>query len=84
MDGGGVFDAGDDLGVAAAGVTGFDVEVEYALQAPGPGHGSTALGLAEEYDMERYVRDLICMPILGGNSNMQRNNIAGRLRLASD
>lgn len=43
-----------------------------------------AYGLAEEYDMERYVRDLMCMPIVGGSSNMQRNNIAGRLRLASD
>ena len=43
-----------------------------------------AYGLAEEYDMERYVRDLMCMPIIGGSSNIQRNNIAGRLRLASD
>ena len=43
-----------------------------------------AYGLAEEYDMERYVRDLMCMPIIGGSSNMQRNNIAGRLRLASE
>ena len=43
-----------------------------------------AYGLAEEYDMERYVRELMCMPIVGGSSNMQRNNIAGRLRLASD
>lgn len=43
-----------------------------------------AYGLAEEYDMERYVRDLMCMPIVGGSSNMQRNNIAGRLHLASD
>lgn len=42
-----------------------------------------AYGLAEEYDMERYVRDLLCWPIVGGSSNMQRNNIAARLRLAS-
>ena len=41
-----------------------------------------AYGCAEEYDMERYVRDLTCMPIVGGSSNMQRNNIAGRMRLA--
>ena len=42
-----------------------------------------AYGLAEEYDMERYVRDLLCWPIVGGSSNMQRNNIAARLKLAS-
>ena len=42
-----------------------------------------AYGCAEEYDMERYVRDITCMPIVGGSSNMQRNNIAGRLRLAT-
>ena len=42
-----------------------------------------AYGCAREYDMERYVRDIVCMPIVGGSSNMQRNNIAGRLRLAT-
>ncbi len=42
-----------------------------------------AYGLAEEYDMERYVRDILCWPIVGGSSNMQRNNIAARLKLAS-
>lgn len=41
-----------------------------------------AYGCAEGYDMERYVRDIVCMPIVGGSSNMQRNNIANRLRLA--
>jgi len=41
-----------------------------------------AYGCAAEYDMERYVRDLVCMPIVGGSSNMQRNNIANRLHLA--
>ena len=40
-----------------------------------------AYGCAREYDMERYVRDIVCMPIVGGSSNMQRNNIAGRLGL---
>jgi alkylation response protein AidB-like acyl-CoA dehydrogenase len=40
-----------------------------------------AYGCAAEYDMERYVRDLVCMPIVGGSSNMQRNNIANRLHL---
>lgn len=42
-----------------------------------------AYGCAREYDMERYVRDIVCMPIVGGSSNMQRNNIAGRLRLGA-
>ncbi|MFO1293798.1 MAG: acyl-CoA dehydrogenase family protein [Rubrivivax sp.] len=40
-----------------------------------------AYGCAREYDMERYVRDIVCMPIVGGSSNMQKNNIAGRLDL---
>jgi alkylation response protein AidB-like acyl-CoA dehydrogenase len=40
-----------------------------------------AYGCAAEYDMERYVRDVVCMPIVGGSSNMQRNNIANRLGL---
>ena len=42
-----------------------------------------AYGLAEEYDMERYMRDIVCWPIVGGSSNMQKNNIAARLKLAS-
>lgn len=41
-----------------------------------------AYGCAEGYDMERYVRDISLMPIVGGSSNMQKNNIAARLRLA--
>ena len=41
-----------------------------------------AYGLSGEYDMERHVRDLLGMPIVGGSSNMQRNNIANRLKLA--
>lgn len=40
-----------------------------------------AYGCAEGYDMERYVRDICVMPIVGGSSNMQKNNIAGRLKL---
>ena len=42
-----------------------------------------AYGYAKEYDMERYARDILCMPIVGGSSNMQRNNIAARLGLNS-
>ena len=41
-----------------------------------------AYGLTDSFDMERNVRDLLGMPIVGGSSNMQRNNIANRLRLA--
>jgi alkylation response protein AidB-like acyl-CoA dehydrogenase len=41
-----------------------------------------AYGLSEGHDMERHVRDVIGMPIVGGSSNMQKNNIANRLGLA--
>lgn len=43
-----------------------------------------AYGLAEGHDMERHVRDLLGMPIVGGSSNMQKNNIANRLGLPSE
>ena len=43
-----------------------------------------AYGLSEGHDMERHVRDLIGMPIVGGSSNMQKNNIANRLGLPSE
>jgi alkylation response protein AidB-like acyl-CoA dehydrogenase len=43
-----------------------------------------AYGLAEGHDMERHVRDLLGMPIVGGSSAMQKNNIANRLGLASE
>jgi alkylation response protein AidB-like acyl-CoA dehydrogenase len=43
-----------------------------------------AYGLAEGHDMERHVRDLLGMPIVGGSSDMQKNNIAKRLGLASE
>jgi alkylation response protein AidB-like acyl-CoA dehydrogenase len=39
-------------------------------------------GLADGHDMERNVRDLLGMPIVGGSSHMQKNNIANRLGLA--
>lgn len=41
-----------------------------------------AYGCSTEYDMERYARDILLMPIIGGSSNIQRNNIAKRLHLA--
>lgn len=43
-----------------------------------------AYGLAEGHDMERHVRDLLGMPIVGGSSAMQKNNIANRLGLATE
>jgi alkylation response protein AidB-like acyl-CoA dehydrogenase len=42
-----------------------------------------AYGLAEGHDMERHVRDLLGMPIVGGSSNMQKNNLANFLGLAT-
>ena len=41
-----------------------------------------AYGLSDGFHMARNVRDLLGMPIVGGSSNMQRNNIANRLQLA--
>lgn len=41
-----------------------------------------AYGYIKEFDMERYVREALLMPIIGGSSAIQRNNIANRLRLA--
>ncbi len=40
-----------------------------------------AYGCVSEYAMERHVRDIMVMPIVGGSSKIQKNNIAGRLRL---
>ncbi len=41
-----------------------------------------AYGYAMEYDVQRYVRDVLLFPIIGGSSAIQRNNIANRLGLA--
>ena len=40
-----------------------------------------AYGYVRDFDMERYVRDILVMPILGGSSAIQRNNIANLLKL---
>ena len=40
-----------------------------------------AYGLSDAYDIERNVRDLLGMPIVGGSSDMQKNNLAKLLRL---
>lgn len=34
-----------------------------------------AYGYSTEFDCERYVRDILAMPIIGGSSAIQRNNI---------
>jgi alkylation response protein AidB-like acyl-CoA dehydrogenase len=40
-----------------------------------------AYGLSEAFEMERRVRDLLGMPIVGGSSDMQKNNLARLMRL---
>ena len=40
-----------------------------------------AYAMSDAYDMERHVRDLLGMPIVGGSSDMQRNNLASLMRL---
>ena len=40
-----------------------------------------AYGLSDAFDIERNVRELLGMPIVGGSSDMQKNNLAKLLRL---
>lgn len=40
-----------------------------------------AYGLSDAYEMDRHVRDLLGMPIVGGSSDMQKNNLASLMRL---
>lgn len=40
-----------------------------------------AYGCVREYNMERYVRDILILPIAGGSSAIQRNNIAASMGL---
>jgi alkylation response protein AidB-like acyl-CoA dehydrogenase len=42
-----------------------------------------AYALSDAFDMERHVRDLLGMRIVGGSSDMQRNNLAGLWGLKS-
>jgi alkylation response protein AidB-like acyl-CoA dehydrogenase len=55
-----------------------DVGVEIALACQ---QVMGAYALSDAYDMNRNVRDLLGMPIVGGSSDMQRNNLAGLWRL---
>jgi alkylation response protein AidB-like acyl-CoA dehydrogenase len=40
-----------------------------------------AYALSDAHEMERHVRDLLGMPIVGGSSDMQKNNLASLLKL---
>ena len=40
-----------------------------------------AYALSDAYDMDRHVRDLLGMPIVGGSSDMQKNNLAALWKL---
>ncbi|MEX2481386.1 MAG: acyl-CoA dehydrogenase family protein [Gammaproteobacteria bacterium] len=55
-----------------------DVGLEVALAAQ---QVMGAYGLSDAYDVERNVRELLGMPIVGGSSDMQKNNLAGLLEL---
>ncbi len=55
-----------------------DVGVEIALACQ---QVMGAYALSDAYDIERCVRDLLGMPIVGGSSDMQKNNIASMLKL---
>ncbi len=41
-----------------------------------------AYGVTPEYDIERFVRETLILTIVGGSSNIQRNNITNMLGLA--
>jgi alkylation response protein AidB-like acyl-CoA dehydrogenase len=40
-----------------------------------------AYGYAKGFQMERYLRDILVFPIVGGSTAIQRNNIANLMRL---
>jgi alkylation response protein AidB-like acyl-CoA dehydrogenase len=40
-----------------------------------------AYGYVGDFDMERYVRDILVMPILGGSSAIQKNNVCNLMGL---
>lgn len=43
-----------------------------------------AYGYAKDFDIERYVRDALLMPIIGGSAAIQRNNIVNWMGLPKD
>lgn len=40
-----------------------------------------AYGYVRDHAMERYVREVLALPIIGGSSAIQKNNIVNRLKL---
>lgn len=40
-----------------------------------------AYAMSDAHEMERHVRDLLGMPIVGGSNDMQRNNLASLMKL---
>jgi alkylation response protein AidB-like acyl-CoA dehydrogenase len=75
-----LIDQGEEAGVATSMAKLFvsDTAVEIVLTCQ---RVLGAYGYVQEYDMERYVRDVLVMPIIGGSSAVQKNNIANQLRL---
>jgi alkylation response protein AidB-like acyl-CoA dehydrogenase len=75
-----LIDQGEEAGVSTSMAKLFvsDTAVEIVLTCQ---RVLGAYGYVQEYDMERYVRDVLVMPIIGGSSAVQKNNIANQLRL---
>ena len=71
---------GQDAGVATSMAKLFvsDTAVEIVLTCQ---RVLGAYGYVGDGDMERYVRDVLAMPIIGGSSAVQKNNISNRLKL---
>ena len=85
-----VFDALADLGVMGLtipeefGGTGRDIVATMAVIEELFKRSLSVLGAygyVAGFAMERYVRDILLMPIIGGSSAIQRNNIVNRQRL---
>ena len=47
-------------------------------------HVMGAYGYAKGFNMERYVRDILAVPIYGGSTAIQRNNIANLMKLPKE
>ena len=73
-------DQGQEVGVATSMAKLFvsDSAVEIVLTCQ---RVLGAYGYVGDGDMERYVRDVLAMPIIGGSSAVQKNNICNRLKL---
>lgn len=47
-------------------------------------HVMGAYGYAKGFNMERYVRDILAVPIYGGSTAIQRNNVANLMKLPKE